>query len=234
MPDLTGAAGCPGRSYRDHWELAGGISVRATGRLQGDFAAGAAGVAARRRAVLDLPWTVPHQVHGAGVVIVDEPGSGTGREADAVVTARPGLAIAVVTADCAPVAFASPEGIAGVAHAGWRGLEAGVLQATVDVMWGLGATAVSAVLGPCIHPECYQFGVADLDRVAGRLGPSVRGTDASGDPALDLPAAVAAALSERGVTLVADAGVCTGCSEAHWSWRARGDRARQALVVWRR
>jgi len=60
------------------------------------------------------------------------------------VVAGPGAAVAVVVADCAPVALASPEGIAGVAHAGWRGLEAGVIQATVAVMRGHGARLIRA------------------------------------------------------------------------------------------
>jgi YfiH family protein len=218
---------------RDRWELPGGIRVRATGRPDGDLSARSDGVAARRQAVVDLPWSVAHQVHGADVVVVDAPGVGRDRDADALVTARSGLAIAVITADCAPVAFASREGVAGVAHAGWRGLEAGVLQATIDAMRRLGATEVTAVLGPCIHAECYEFGSADLDRLAARLGPSVRSRHAGGGPALDVPAGVAAALSERAVVLEPAEAVCTACSADHWSWRARADQGRQATVVWR-
>ena len=95
-------------------------------------------------------------------------------------SATPGCALAVLTADCAPVALASPEGVFGVAHAGWRGLVAGVLERTVDAMRALGATEIGAVLGPCIRAECYEFGPADLDRVAARLGDGVRATTAVG------------------------------------------------------
>lgn len=218
----------------DGWELAGGISVRTTGRADGDMSARADGAAARRRAVVDLPWSVPDQVHGAGVIVVDGPGAGDGEEADALVTACRNVAIAVVSADCAPVVLASPEGVIGVAHAGWRGLEAGVLPATIDAMRLLGATRLTGVLGPCIHAECYEFGSADLQRLAARFGPAVLARDAGGRPALDVPAAVAASLAERDVVLGAGAGVCTACSGAHWSWRARGEHARQATVVWRR
>ncbi len=199
----------------------------------GDLSPGAPGFEGRRRAVVDLVWTVPRQVHGADVVIVDGPGAGDGEPADALVTAQRGVAIAVLTADCAPVGFASPEGVAGVAHAGWRGLEAGVLEATVAAMRQLGATEVTAVLGPCVHPECYQFGSADLDRIAGRLGPTVRARYPGGGDALDLPSGVRAALAGAGIPLVADADVCTACSDRHWSWRARADVGRQATVVWR-
>jgi YfiH family protein len=192
---------------------------------------GRPGVASRQAAVVDRPWSVATQVHSADVLTVRWPGDGAGERADGLVTAHPGAAIAVLTADCAPLALASPEGIAGVAHAGWRGLLAGVIEATVDAMRDLGATEVEAVLGPCIRPECYTFGSKDLATVAERLGPAVRSKDRDGGLALDIPAAVSAALAGRGARLAADAGVCTSCGDGYWSWRARGDGGRQATVA---
>jgi YfiH family protein len=192
-----------------------------------------ADVAARRRAVVDLPWTWLHQVHGAGVVRVSTPGEHAGTKADAAVTAEAGCALAVLTADCAPVALASTEGVIGVAHAGWRGAGAGVLEATVAAMRELGATDVKAVIGPCIHAECYEFGAAELDQLAGRLGDAVRAATTEGRLALDLPAAVRSALQRAGVETIDDVDVCTACSADHYSWRARNESARQATVVWR-
>ena len=180
-----------------------------------------------------MPWTWLRQVHGDRVVVVTEPGGGAGERADAAVTDRPGCALAVLTADCAPVALVGSGGVVGVAHAGWRGLVGGVLERTVDVMRARGAVDVRAVLGPCIRPECYEFGVEDLARVARRLGDGVRATTTSGAPALDVPAAVRAALSQVGVDDVHDVGVCTACSQVHFSHRARHELGRQALVVWR-
>jgi YfiH family protein len=190
-------------------------------------------VAARRRAVVDLPWTWLHQIHGAGVVRVTRPGEGAATLADAAVTAEEGCALAVLTADCAPVALASAEGVIGVAHAGWRGVAAGVIDATVAEMQALGATGIEAAIGPCIHAECYEFGPTDLDAVASRLGDTVRATTDRGAPALDLPAAVRVALERAGVTAVTDVDVCTACSPDHFSWRARKETQRQATVVWR-
>jgi copper oxidase (laccase) domain-containing protein len=150
-------------------------TVAFTGRAEGDMGHGGAFVAevrpdveARRRAVVDLPWTWLRQVHGATVVRVGAPGGGAGTRADAAVTDRPGCAIAVLTADCAPVALASDEGVIGVAHAGWRGLAAGVIEATVDEMRALGATRIFAAVGPCIRAGCYEFGPAELDEVVCR------------------------------------------------------------------
>jgi hypothetical protein len=215
------------------WELAGRIRVRSTGCAQGDLGGGGPAVDSRRRAVVDLPWTVLNQVHGARVVVVEGPGGATGEAADAAVATSSRTALAVLTADCAPVALASPEGVLGAAHAGWKGLRAGVVEATVTTMRRLGATRVEAVLGPCIHPCCYAFGAEELGRVESRLGAPVRSFDRHGDPALDLPAGVRAALHASGAVLVGDAGTCTGCSESFWSWRGSGADRRQATVVWR-
>jgi len=215
------------------WELAGGIRVRSTGCAQGDLGGDGPVVQARRRAVADLPWTVLDQVHGARVVVVEGPGGATGEPADAAVATSPGTALAVLTADCAPLALASPEGVLGVAHAGWRGLRAGVVEAAVTTMRRLGATRVEAVLGPCIHPCCYPFGTDELDRVESRLGPQVRSVDRYGSPALDLPGGIRSALHASGAALVGDAATCTSCSADYWSWRESRAAHRQATVVWR-
>ena len=190
-------------------------------------------VQARRRAVVDAPWTWLRQVHGATVVTVDAPGAGAGSKADASVSSQRGPLLAVLTADCAPIALVSPEGVIGAVHAGWRGLVAGVIERAAETARGLGATELRAVLGPCIHPECYEFGAADLDAVTARLGDGVRAATTDGRPALDVPHAVASALKEAGVAQFDDVDVCTACSDDYFSWRARGELARQALVVWR-
>lgn len=218
---------------QDGWgaSLAGGARVLSTGRRHGDM--NGPGATERRRRVLDRQWTVLRQVHGARVVVVDRPGAAVGIEADAAVSTCEGVALAVLTADCAAVALASPEGVVGIAHAGWRGLLADVVAATVDAMAQLGATRLEAALGPCIRPGCYEFSPGDLERAETWGGPSLRSTARHGAAALDLPAGVRRALGRAGVRLVADASVCTACSTQHWSHRARRDSARQATVVWR-
>jgi len=188
-------------------------------------------VGSRRHAVWPGPWAWLRQVHGADVLVVSEPGAVQGAPGDALVTTRRGVALAVFTADCAPVAMASAEGVVAIAHAGWRGVETGVLEATAAVMRTLGATRIDAVLGPCIRPCCYEFGPAELDRLAARFGPVVLGRTTAGRPALDLPAAVAAALDRVGVPVVGDHGGCTACSGGWFSHRARQETQRQATVV---
>lgn len=190
-------------------------------------------IEARRRAVKDAPWTWLRQVHGDAVVTVTEPGAGAGAKADASVTPESGAVLAVLTADCAPVALVSPDGVVGAVHAGWRGLVGGVIERAVAVARGLGATELRAVLGPCIHAECYEFGAGDLDAVAAKLGDGVRAVTSDGRPALDVPTAVAVALKHAGVTELGDVDVCTACSGDYFSWRARQEVARQAMVIWR-
>lgn len=211
----------------------GTASVRWTGRAEGDLGLSATdrGLIERRQAVESRRWSWCHQVHGAVVHVVTGPGSVRGADGDALVTASPGAPLAIFTADCAPVAFGSANGVAGVAHAGWRGLRAGILQATVAAMRDLGAVGVVAALGPCIRPECYEFGAGDLADVVAHLGGGVAAVTSSGRPALDVPAGVARALADVGVELVADTGVCTACSAAYFSHRARRDPQRQATVV---
>jgi YfiH family protein len=101
------------------------------------------------------------QVHSADVVNVTAPPE-TRPRADAIVTATPGLALAILTADCQPVLFADVEaGVIGVAHAGWRGALDGVLEAALDAMEALGRSA--AVIGPTISQRNYEVGPELLD-----------------------------------------------------------------------
>jgi len=108
-----------------------------------------------------------HQVHSAQVVTVTEPLAQRPR-ADALVTAVPGLALSVLTADCQPVLLADPQaGVIGAAHAGWRGTLSGVLEATVAAMVALGAAPgrIAAVIGPTISQRAYEVGPELMDTV---------------------------------------------------------------------
>jgi YfiH family protein len=104
-----------------------------------------------------------HQVHSAEVVVVDGPLSDPRPEADALVTDSAGQVLTILTADCQPVLFHAPSeggGVIGAAHAGWKGALAGVLEATVDAMIGLGAERgrIRAAVGPSISQRNYEVG----------------------------------------------------------------------------
>ncbi len=106
-----------------------------------------------------------HQVHSADVVTVTAAGGEPAR-ADALVTATPGLALTILTADCQPVLFADAEaGVIGAAHAGWKGALGGVLEATIEAMIDIGARRerIHAVIGPSISQRNYEVGPELLD-----------------------------------------------------------------------
>ncbi len=177
------------------------------------------------------PWTTLHQVHGAEVVVVTLPGEHTGIDADAAVTATPGCAIAVRTADCAPIVLLGTRSV-GVVHAGWRGLRAGVIAAAVSALRALDDDVVAAHLGPCIRAGCYEFTGPEREELVARFGPTVAATTGWGTAALDLPAAVALALTEAGVPELRDDAGCTACDRRWFSHRARGEAGRLATVAW--
>lgn len=211
----------------------------ATDRSHGDLATGSAdpsdqdSVESARRSIVDAPWSWLNQLHGNRVLVVESPGDHTGEGGDALCTRVSHAPIAVQVADCAPVALFSPSGVIGVAHAGWRGLVAGVLGATISAMRDLGASDIVGVLGPCIHPESYRFGEREIEAVVRVFGPEVRGVTAGDSTALDVPACVRVALAQDEVPLVAQLGGCTASKhETYWSHRARGDLERQAVVCW--
>lgn len=208
------------------------VRHRFTTRADGDLRVDAPGaeLAATHRRVAPGAWCWLRQVHGATAVTVDRPGACRGDEGDALVTATPGVVLSVRSADCPPVLLEA-DGAVGVVHAGWRGLAAGVLDAAVDALRALDRPPRRAVLGPCIRARCYEFGPADLDRVAAALGEPVRSVTGWGAPALDLAAGVRAACERLDLALT-DTGICTACSPNHWSHRARGEGGRHGLVAW--
>ena len=107
------------------------------------------------------------QVHGREVITLTHPINPANRpQADALVTARPDVALGIITADCAPVLFSTTDGaIVGAAHAGWRGALLGVLEATIAAMHTLGAGPIRAVIGPCIHQASYEVGTELHDAI---------------------------------------------------------------------
>ena len=146
---------------------AGGVSTGEVAGLQMGFGAEDAPehvAENRRRAVAAIlpggALVMPYQVHSPDAVVVDLPWSHEDRpRADAVVTDRPGLLLGVVTADCAPILLADHEaGVVAAAHAGWRGAQGGVIEATLDAMEQRGAQAgrIVAAIGPCIGQASYE------------------------------------------------------------------------------
>lgn len=177
------------------------------------------------------------QVHGtvvadvAGVMAGDAPPA-----ADAAVARRAGVVCAVMTADCLPVILCDDAGsVVAAAHAGWRGLAEGVLEATVDRM-GVAPGQLRAWLGPAIGPEAFEVG----DDVRGRfvsgdpdLGAAFRPTGAPGKWLADLYQLARSRLRGRGVERVWGGGMCTfSDAERFYSYRRDGVTGRFATLVW--
>lgn len=178
------------------------------------------------------------QVHGTRVLRVEHPGQHDDAEADAAWTAAPGAVLVVRTADCVPLALygriagGTPRPVVAVVHAGWRGLAGGVVEETAAALHAAGAVGLHAVVGPYIHASAYEFGEADLARLAASLGPQVAARTAWGAPALDLGAAAATVLARSRIRLDHDVARCTAADPARCcSHRARGDAERMATTV---
>jgi YfiH family protein len=164
-------------------------------------------------------WARVAQQHGREVVAVGAPGHHG--PADGMATHLPGLPLAVLTADCLGVVIRGTAGVA-VAHAGWRGLAAGILERTVDLLQRLGGDPYEAWVGPHIGPCCFEVGpeVADLfpDHTA----------VVSDRTTVDL---LGVARTQLGLPLRA-VGSCTRCGEDAFSHRATGTRRRMAAIGW--
>ncbi|WP_049574664.1 peptidoglycan editing factor PgeF [Streptomyces sp. SBT349] len=227
-------------AFTDRW---GGVSAAPYESLNLGGAVGdvPASVYANRELAAKALGLVPtgvrwiNQVHGRRVVVAADPWpDGVAPEADGVVTARRGLALAVITADCTPVLLADPvAGVVGAAHAGRPGLLAGVVPATVAAMRELGAEPgrIAARTGPAICGECYEVPESMRAEAAGQV-PGCEATTRWGTPAIDIPAGVREQLAAEGIEDVALSPVCTRESRGHFSYRRDATTGRQASYVW--
>lgn len=176
-----------------------------------------------------------NQVHGADVAVVEGPWSSSDiPSVDALVTARRGLALAVLTADCTPVLLADPvAGIAGAAHAGRPGMVAGVVPAAVAAMVELGAdpARIVARTGPAVCGRCYEV-PADMRAAVAAVEPAAHAETSWGTPAVDVTAGAHAQLDRLGVRDREQSPVCTRESDDHFSYRRDRITGRLASYVW--
>ncbi|MQA94763.1 MAG: peptidoglycan editing factor PgeF [Streptosporangiales bacterium] len=192
----------------------------------------------RRRAALAIgadPGRVVfmRQVHSSRVAYVRDPAE-SWQEVDAVVTDVPGLALAALAADCAPVLLADPEaGLVGAAHSGRNGTLGGVVPALVEAMVERGGRSgrMTALIGPAICGACYEV-PEEMQRAALAVLPETKAVTREGTPALDLRAGVVAQLAAAGVRDVRRDPRCTREDEALFSHRRDGRSGRLAGYVW--
>jgi YfiH family protein len=234
-------------------DLPGGGHVLFTSRAHGNLSTQTGeghehGRAARDRLCeeLGLDWLcASRQVHGSTVQRVHEI-AGSGGEAVAIdadghATALAGVGVMVLTADCLPVALGAETNDGGavvaMAHAGWRGLAAGVLEEAVRALHELGATGpIEAVVGPCAGVCCYEVGEEVHAAFVGQGGPGGAGPapeEYRRGQNIDLRAIARDRLLSAGVAGVSHAEACTICDERFFSHRRQGKAAgRQAGIAW--
>ena len=220
---------------------AGGVSAPPNkslnlGQRVGDQPADVAANLSRLRAAAALPsdpqWLV--QVHGSAVADLDLPGA---READAAVTRVPGRICAIQTADCLPVLFAAADGSAvAAAHAGWRGLAAGVLEASVAALASAAPDVpVLAWLGPAIGPAHFEVGAEVREAF---VGPDPDAEiafieNARGRWQCDLYTLARRALARVGVADIRGGEHCTFAeTDRFYSYRRDGQTGRMASLIW--
>ncbi len=203
----------------------------------GDDPAAVAANRARLAAQIGLPadhvvWM--NQVHGEHVEIVDGPRAEPFDATDALVTATPRIALAVISADCVPVLLADARaGVVGAAHAGRVGAAAGVVLRTLEAMLAAGAHSadITALLGPAVSGPNYEVPEDMAVDVEARL-PGSRTVTAAGTPALDLRAGIARQLREAGVSRVDIDPRCTVADPTLFSHRRDAPTGRLASLVW--
>jgi polyphenol oxidase len=186
----------------------------------------AANVVENRARVAEILGVKPDQLlsvsqqHSADAITAKKPWDAAKQpEADAIVTLTPGLALGILTADCAPVLFADSEArVIGAAHVGWRGALSGIIEATVEAMRKLGASPerMTAVIGPAISQKAYEVGSEYVERFLAEEPESEAffiTDEGSGEPHFDLPGYVGERLARAGVGKIADLRLCTYCEE---------------------
>lgn len=198
---------------------------------------------AANRVALGREYALPaaplwlRQVHGTDVVDADTVAIGDVPTADAVISRSPDRVLAILTADCLPVLFAADDGsVIGAAHAGWRGLAAGVLEATVAAMHHE-SKRIAAWIGPAIRQPVFEVGteVREAFLRSDKLAPAAFVPSArAGHFLCDLALLARQRLMQLGLVRIADCGLCSFADTAHFYSHRRDQRSgRMATLLWR-
>ena len=202
-----------------------GVQAFVTTAATGDMSSEEGRLVLRQLVPADPRWM--HQVHGPRVIDADTTASLV--QADAAVARKPGTVCVVKIADCMPVLFAG-EGVVAAAHAGWRGLASGVLEATIDAM-RVGPGSLQAWMGPAIGARVYEVG-EDV-RAAFAQYPFAFQPTRPGHWLLDLYAVARARLEAKGLKKIEGGGFCTYTErERFFSYRRDRDSRRMAALIW--
>jgi YfiH family protein len=168
-----------------------------------------------------------NQVHGDRIALIEEVTDEV-PTSDALVTGIPGITLAVMVADCIPLLLKSKESVAAV-HVGRRGLVNEITRKTLSVMREMGASQITAIIGPAICGSCYEVS-EDVYQEVVSAHPFAQSQTPAGTLALDLPAALRSVLSDEGIPIL-NKFECTVESEDYFSYRRDGVTGRQAGLI---
>lgn len=183
-----------------------------------------------RKILQDLhgPIQYMNQVHGSRIAIIEEV-SEESPTADALITGIPGVTLAVMVADCIPLLIRSKEAVAAI-HVGRKGLLNSVTSSTIALMREMGASEMTAIIGPSICGSCYEVSPEIFDEVT-QLHPFAISRTLHGTPALDLAAALRQVLKVEGISEIIDESSCTVEDENLFSYRRDGVTGRQVGLI---
>ncbi|MBI30618.1 MAG: hypothetical protein CL519_04740 [Actinobacteria bacterium] len=190
-------------------------------------------LAENQRKLYKGEWNWLTQEHGTEIVWLEDDERSLGITGDALATISSQKVIAITVADCLPLLLIEQSGILSLMHLGWRGIEGGLLEKTLQFIRSKSSESITAVLGPCIDTCCYEFGQNELRILVEKYGEKIVGRTNKGSIAFDMRACVKEILKSSNVEIKYEEDSCTKCDSRYWSFRADGTGKRQVMIAWK-
>ena len=190
-------------------------------------------LAENQRKLYKGEWNWLTQEHGTEIVWLEDDERSLGIRGDALATISSQKVISITVADCLPLLLTEQSGILSLMHLGWRGIEGGLLEKTLQFIRSKSSESITAVLGPCIDTCCYEFGQNELRILVEKYGEKIVGRTNKGSIAFDMRACVKEILKSSNVEIKYEEDSCTKCDSRYWSFRADGTGKRQVMIAWK-
>ena len=190
-------------------------------------------LAENQRKLYKGEWNWLTQEHGTEIVWLEDDERSLGIRGDALATISSQKVIAITVADCLPLLLIEQSGILSLMHLGWRGIEGGLLEKTLQFIRSYSSEPITAFLGPCIDTCCYEFGQNELRILVEKYGEKIVGRTNKGSIAFDMRACVKEILKSFNVDIKYEEDSCTKCDSRYWSFRADGTDKRQVMIAWK-
>jgi hypothetical protein len=183
--------------------------------------------------LLNGEWNWLSQEHGTEIIWLDEDKRASGIKGDALATFSSQKVLAITVADCLPLLLIEETGILSLVHLGWRGIEQGLLEKSIQLIKTKSNEPMAAVMGPCINACCYEFGQNDMADLVEKYGSKIVSETLAGAHSLSIKECVREILRSCDVEIKYDDPFCTNCDPRHWSFRSEGTDKRQVMIAWK-